>query len=210
MDRRRVAAISFAAILLAPAFAARADLLASFAETVQGTDTGHAYFDFGDVDMVLGDDLARLFDDAGTALTEVPVLFEATDSNDPAFATVADLLTNGEPDEFVIELTGEGGGGLGVGTNDCGLFWGDYECTLGTDMQGGSIDLITLEVRRLSLAPIDPIGTEIVFEVALEVYGTPEPAGLLPGLAALSALAGRAAARRRVTRNGDAAALVSL
>ncbi|MCE7893822.1 MAG: hypothetical protein DYH12_29675, partial [Sorangiineae bacterium PRO1] len=160
--------------------------MASFAETVQGTDTGHAYFDYGDVDLVLGDDAARLLDDAGTGPTETPVLFEATAESDPAFEAVAALLTNGEPDEFVIELTGASGGGIGVGTNDCGLFWNDYECGAGIDLQGGAIDRITLAVRRLALAPIDPFGTEIVFEVALEVCGTPEPAALASGLAALA------------------------
>jgi hypothetical protein len=187
--RLRSSVLLLALGFLAPDGAAGEELLASFAETVQGTDTGHDYFDYGDVDLVLGDDLARLFDDAGTGPTQTPVLFEATPASDPAFATVAELFTNGEPDEFVIELTGASGGGLGVGSNDCGLFHGEYECSLGVDLQGGTIERVTLEVRQLALEPIDPLGTAIVFEVALQVFGTPEPAGALPGAVAAATLA---------------------
>jgi hypothetical protein len=166
----------------------RAELLASFEETAQGSDTGHAYFDYGDVDLVIGDDLVRLFDAAGLAPDDAPVLFEATAASDPDFATATALFTNGEPDEFVIELTGASGGGLGIGTNDCALFHGDYDCLLGVDLQGGAIDRFTLEVRELSLAPISPVGTEIVFAVTLQVFGAPEAEGALAGMSAIAAL----------------------
>jgi hypothetical protein len=165
-----------------------AELLATFADHAQGTDTGHAFFDFCDVDLVLGDSEARLFDAAGLGPTQQPVLFEATAANDPAFAAVAALLTNGQPDEFVIELTGASGGGIGLGTNDCGLFFGDYDCNLGVDLQGGTIDRITLEIRELSLAPYEN-GTAIFVDLALQVFGTPEPGAALLGLAAVAALA---------------------
>ena len=200
MDRSHATMLLIAAALVTAPPAAHAELLASFHETAQGTDTGHAYFDVGDVDLVLGDDLARLFDDVSVPPTQTPLLFEATSQSDPAFDAVAALLTNGEPDEFVIELTGASGGGIGVGTNDCALFHGDYECNAGVDMQGGSIDRITLEVLRLELAPIDPYGTDIVFEVALEVFGAPEPIATPSGVAVLAAIAGYAVWKRREER----------
>ena len=171
------------------AASASAELLATFADHAQGTDTGHAYFDVADVDLVIGDSVARLFDAASLGPTQTPVLFEATAANDPAFAAVAALLTNGEPDEFVIELTGASGGGIGLGSNDCALFSGDYDCVVGTDLQGGRIDRITLEVRELSLVPIDPVGTEIYFDVSLQIFGAPEPAGTPLVVAAVAALA---------------------
>jgi len=170
------------------AASAPAELLATFADTVQGTDTGHAFFDFCDVDLVLGDSEARLFDAAALGPTQQPVLFEATAANDPEFAAVAALFTNGLPDEFVIELTGASGGGIGLGTNDCGLFFADYECNQGVDMQGGTIDRITLEIRQLSLEPFEN-GTAIFADVALQVFGTPEPGAALLGLVAIAALA---------------------
>jgi hypothetical protein len=185
--RRRLAPF-WIALALSATGAARAELLASFEATAQGTDTGHAYFDFADVDLVIGDDLVRLFNDVALGPTEIPVLYEATAASDPDFETAAALFTNGEPEEFVIELTGASGGGLGVGTNDCALFHDDYDCVLGVDLQGGSIDRITLEVRRLSLVALDPFGTAIEFDVALEVFGVPEPAAAPGGLAAAVAL----------------------
>jgi hypothetical protein len=198
--RRLLASLAIALALSAPADAVRAELLASFEATAQGEDTGHAYFGFADVDLVIGDELVRLFDDdEALGPTETPVLFEATAFSDPTdFATAAALFTNDEPDEFVIEFTGVSGGGIGVGTNDCALFHGDYECGAGVDMQGGSIDRITLEVRRLSLVElVDPVaGTAIEVDVALEVFGVPEPAAALRGIAAAVALGALALSRR--------------
>ena len=193
---RRLLAPFFIALALSAADAARAELLASFEAAAQGTDTGHDYFDFADVDLVIGDDFVRLFDDAALGPTETPVLFEATALSDPDFETAAAFFTNGEPEEFVIELTGASGGGIGVGTNDCALFHADYDCLLGVDMQGGSIDRITLEVRRLSLVALDPAGTAIEVEVALEVFGVPEPNAALLGVEAAVALGASSLARR--------------
>jgi len=194
---RRLLAPFFIALALSAADAARAELLASFEATAQGTDTGHAYFGFADVDLVIGDELVRLFnDDEALGPTDTPVLFEATAASDPDFETAAALFTNGEPEEFVIELTGASGGGIGVGTNDCALFHDDYDCVVGVDMQGGSIDRITLEVRRLSLVPLDPFGTAIEFDVALQVFGVPEPTAALRGLAVAVALGALILARR--------------
>jgi hypothetical protein len=173
------------------AASAPAELLATFADHAQGTDIGHAFFDFCDVDLVLGDSEARLFDAAALGPTQQPVLFEATAANDPAaFAAVATLFTNGLPDEFEIELTGASGGGIGLGTNDCGLFFADYDCNLGVDMKGGTIDRITLEIREPSLEPYED-GTAIFVDVALQVFGTPEPGAALLGLVAIAALAAR-------------------
>ena len=90
------------AFALSAADASRAELLASFEATAQGTDTGHDYFDFADVDLVIGDDFVRLFDDAALGPTEIPVLFEATALSDPDFETAAAYFTNGEPEEFVV------------------------------------------------------------------------------------------------------------
>lgn len=177
------------------AASASAELLATFADHAQGSDTGHAYFDVADVDLVIGDSIARLFDAASIGPTPTPVLFEATAENDPEFAAVAALLTNGEPDEFVIELTGASGGGIGLGSNDCALFSGDYDCIVGADLQGGRIDRITLEVRELALTPVDPVGTEIFFDVSLQIFGAPEPAASLLGLVAVAALAAARALR---------------
>lgn len=176
------------ALVLAAADVSRAELLAFFEATAQGTDTGHDYFDFADIDLVIGDDFVRLFDDAALGPTEIPVLFEATALSDPDFETAAAYFTNGEPEEFVIELTGASGGGIGVGTNDCALFHDDYDCMLGVDVQGGAIERITLEVRRLSLVELDPVGTAIEVDVALEVFGVPEPDASQLGVAAAAAL----------------------
>ena len=184
------------ALALSATDAARAELLASFEATAQGTDTGHAFFDFADVDLVIGDDVVRLFNDATLGPTDTPVLFEATAVSDPDFDAAVALFTNGQPEEFVIELTGASGSGIGVGTNDCALFHDDYDCVLGVDLQGGSIDRITLEVRRLSLVPVDPFGTAIDFDVALQVFGAPEPAAALRGLAAAVALGALFLSRR--------------
>ena len=170
------------------AASASGELLATFADHAQGSDTGHAYFDAADVDLVIGDSLARLFDGASVSPTQTPVLFEATAANDPEFAAVAALLTNGEPDEFVIELTGASGGGIGLGSNDCAVFSGDYDCVVGADLQGGRIDRITLEVRELSLAPVAPFGTEIYFDVSLQIFGAPEPGETPLGVVAVVAL----------------------
>lgn len=170
------------------AASAPAELLATFADHAQGADTGHAYFDVADVDLVIGDSLARLFDAASLGPTQTPVLFEATAANDPEFATAVALLTNGEPDEFVIELTGASGGGIGLGSNDCAVFSGDYDCVVGADLQGGRIDRITLEVRELSLAPVAPFGTEIYFDVSLQIFGAPEPGETPLGVVAVVAL----------------------
>ncbi len=194
--RRLVASLTLALALSSSADAARAELLASFEATAQGTDTGHAYFDLADIDLVIGDDLVRLFDDVALGPTDTPVLFEATALSDPDFGMAAALFTNGEPEEFVIELTGASGGGIGVGTNDCALFHDDYDCIAGVDMQGGSIDRITLEVRRLSLVALDPFGTAIEVDVALEVFGVPEPVAALSGAAAAVALGALILARR--------------
>lgn len=193
--RMRLALVPLAALAAASAGAARAELLATFEATVQGTDTGHAYFDVADVDFVFGDELARVFDDAALAPADAPVLFEATSQSDPGFDAAAALFTDGQPNEFEIAITGASGGGISVGTNDCALFFGDYECNAGVDLQGGRIDRFTLLVRELTLEPEGGFGTAIYADVALEVYGVPEPSE--PALGGCGTLALGAAALQR-------------
>ena len=186
--RKRLVLPPLFVLVAAFAGAAPAELLASFEATVQGTDTGHAYFDFADVDFVFGDELARVFDDASLAPADAPVLFEATSESDPGFDAAAALFTDGQPNEFEIAFVGASGGGISVGTNDCALFFGDYECNAGVDLQGGRIDRFTLLVRELSLEPEGSFGTAIQADVALEVYGVPEPSRAWLGLSAAVAL----------------------
>lgn len=196
MMRARSATGSLAVAFCALAGVARADLLAVFDATVQGTDTGHAYFDAADVDLVFQDELARVFDDAALAPADAPVTFEATSANGPGFDAAAALFTDGEPQDWEIAFVGASGGGIGVGTNDCALFFGDYACEAGIDLAGGRIDRLVLTVRELSLAPEGAFGTAIFADVRLEVYGVPEPSPLALGIAAYAALRARAGARR--------------
>lgn len=187
--RMRLALVPLVALLAGiPCTVVRGELLATFEATVQGTDTGHAYFDVADVDFVFGDELARVFDDASLAPADVPVLFEATSQSDSGFDAAAALFTDGQPNEFEIAFTGASGGGIGVGTNDCALFFGDYECNAGVDLQGGRIDRFTLLVRELTLEPEGGFGTAIYADVALEVYGVPEPSAAALAACAVSAL----------------------
>jgi hypothetical protein len=162
-----------------------------------------------DLEFVLGDAFftpsnpVKLFDDVSLTPASVGNVYVANSTNNPAFQTVADRLTDGS-DEYIRLVLEESASGRKEqrGWRESGFFVG-HGSALDPDLAGAVIEGVQLRIDGFvlhsgSVAALAPAGPPVQVLMTFTVLGAvPEPSTLALGAAGLAMLVRAGYTKRR-------------